>query len=81
MKFKRYLVGFGLIGILAFISAVYCFWLMTVPLSYDLVYVVVVGFVVSIGVFFIALIGSFILAIRLRRSHGASSNSTPPRPD
>ena len=37
----------GLIGVLALISATYCFWLMTIPLSYDLVYVVVIGFIVS----------------------------------
>jgi len=31
----------GLVGVLALISASYCFWLMTIPLSYNLVYVVV----------------------------------------
>jgi hypothetical protein len=49
----------------------YCFWLMTVPLSYDWVYAVVIGFIVSIGVFVIWLISSFIV-IRLRRSCRAS---------
>ena len=58
----------GLIGVLALISAAYRFWLMTVPLSYDLVYVVVIGFIVSLGVFVIALISSFIFVIRLRGS-------------
>ena len=69
----------ALIGVLAFISAAYCFWLMTVPLSYDLVYVVVIGFIVSLGVFVIALISSFILVIRLRGSRRAprSPQSTP----
>ena len=61
----------GLIGLLALISATYCFWLMTVPLSYDLVYVVVIGFIVSLGVFVIALITSFIFVIRLRGSRRA----------
>ena len=61
----------GLIGMLALISAAYCFWLMTVPLSYDLVYVVVIGFIVSLGVFVIALITSFIFVIRLRGSRRA----------
>ena len=61
----------GLIGVLALISTAYCFWLMTVPLSYDLVYVVVIGFIVSLGVFVIALISSFIFVIRLRRSRRA----------
>ncbi len=59
----------GLVGVVALISAAYCFWLMTVPLSYNLVYVVVIGFIVSLGMFVIALIGSFIFVIRLRRSH------------
>ena len=69
----------GLIGVLALISAAYCFWLMTVPLSYDLVYVVVIGFIVSLGMFVIALISSFILVIRLRGSRRAprSPQSTP----
>ncbi len=58
----------GLIGALALIAAGYCFWLMTVPLSYDLVYVVVIGFIVSLAVFVIALISSFIMVIRLRRA-------------
>ena len=51
MKTKLALKVVGLIGVLALISAGYCFWLMTVPLSYDWVYAVVIGFVVSIGVF------------------------------
>ena len=68
MKTKRSLMVMGLIGVLALISAAYCFWLMTVPLSYDLVYVVVIGFIVSLGVFVIALISSFILVIRSRGS-------------
>jgi hypothetical protein len=46
MKTKRSLMVVGIIGAIALISAGYCFWLMTVPLSYDLVYVVVAGFLV-----------------------------------
>jgi len=57
----------GLIGVLALISTGYCFWLMTVPLSYDWVPAVVIGFVASIGAFVISLITSFIVLIRLRR--------------
>ena len=68
MKTKLALMAGGLIGVLALISAVYCFWLMTVPLSYDWVPVVVIGFVMGIGVFVIVSITSFILLIRLRRS-------------
>ena len=57
-----------LIGVLALISAGYCFWLMTVPLSYDWVPVVITGFLLAIFVFIIALITSFVAMIRLRRS-------------
>ena len=73
MKTKLGLKVAGLIGVLALISAGYCFWLMTVPLSYDWVPVVVIGFVVAIGVFVISLITSFIVLIRLRRSPRASN--------
>ena len=52
---------------------------MTIPLSYNLVYVVVIGFIVSLGIFVVALIGSFIFVMRLRRSHRAPrSPQTPP---
>jgi hypothetical protein len=68
MKTKLALKVVGLIGVLALISAAYCFWLMTVLLSYDWVPVVLIGFVVAIGVFMISLITLFIIFIRLRRS-------------
>ena len=68
MKTKLALKVVGLIGVLALISAGYCFWLMTVPLSYDWVPVVLIGFVVSIGVFVISMISSIIFLVRLRRS-------------
>ena len=68
MRAKLALKVVGLIGVLALISAGYCFWLMTVPLSYDWVPVVLIGFVLSTGVFVISLITSFIVLIRLRRS-------------
>ena len=68
MRTKLLLKIAGLIGVLALVSAGYCFWLMTVPLSYHWVPVVLIGFVVSIGVFVISLITSFIVLIRLRRS-------------
>jgi hypothetical protein len=57
-----------LIGVLALLSPAYCFWLMTVPLSYHWVPVVLIGFVLGIGVFVISLVTSFIIFIRLRRS-------------
>jgi membrane protein implicated in regulation of membrane protease activity len=68
MKTKLALKVVGLIGVLALISAGYCFWLMTIPLSYDWVPVVLIGFVVAMGVFVISLITLFIVLIRLRRS-------------
>ena len=68
MKTKLALTIAILIGVLALISAGYCFWLMTVPLSYDWVPVVLIGFVVAIVVFVTALIASFIIVVRLRRS-------------
>jgi len=75
MKTKLALKVVGLIGVLALILASYCFWLMTVPLSYDFVPVVVIGFVLSTSVFVISLITSFIVLILLRRL--ASSPNTP----
>ena len=68
MRPKLLLKSAGLIGVLALISTGYCFWLMTVPLSYHWVPVVLIGFVVSIGVFVISLITSFIVLIQLRGS-------------
>jgi hypothetical protein len=68
MKTKLVLKIAGVISVLALISAGYCFWLMTIPLSYDWVPVVIIGFVVAIGLFVIASITSFIAVIRLRRS-------------
>jgi hypothetical protein len=44
MKTKLVLTIAGVIGVLALIAAVYCFWLMNVPLSYRWVPVVVTGF-------------------------------------
>ena len=74
MKTKLALKVVGLIGVLALISAGYCFWLMTVPLSYDWVPVVLIGFVVSISVFVISLISSIIILVRLRRSPHAPNS-------
>jgi hypothetical protein len=68
MKTKMVLKIAVLMGVLAVISAGYCFWLMTVPLSYTWVPVVLIGFVVATDVFVSSLITSFIVLIRLRRS-------------
>jgi len=79
MKTKLALKVVGLIGVLALISAGYCFWLMTVPLSYDWVPVVLIGFVLSTGVFVISLITSLIVLVRLRRLRRAP-NAPQTRP-
>ncbi|HEY2710909.1 MAG TPA: hypothetical protein VGI60_00200 [Chthoniobacterales bacterium] len=76
MNTRRTLKVVGWISVLAFTSAACCFWLMTVPLSYDLVYVVLAVFIGSLIVFVIALITLFILAIRLRRSRRAPPGSS-----
>ena len=68
MKTKLVLKIAGLIGVLALISAGYCFWLMTIPLSYDWAPVVITGFLLAIFVFIISLITFFIALVRLRRS-------------
>jgi hypothetical protein len=75
MKPKRRLLVLAAVGVLALIVAGYCFWLMTVPLSYDLVYLVVGGFIVASGVSGVAFITSVIIAFRLRRSRPAMSDS------
>jgi len=78
MQTKRSLVVTRLISVLAIVAAAYCFWLMTVPLSHDLVVLVVIGFVLSLLVFVIALISSIIIAIRLRRSRVPRPEQIPP---
>jgi membrane protein implicated in regulation of membrane protease activity len=80
MKTKLVLNGAVLIGALALISAGYCFWLMTIPLSYDWVPVVLIGFVVAIGVFVISLVTLFIVFVRLPRSPRAL-DAPPIRPN
>lgn len=81
MKTKRSLIVSASLSVLALISAAYFFWLMTIPLSYDLVYVVVIGFIVSLGIFVTALISSFIVAGRLRHARRAPrSPQTTPAP-
>jgi membrane protein implicated in regulation of membrane protease activity len=68
MKTKLVLTVAVLIGVLALISAGYCFWLMTVPLSYRWVPVVITGFLLAIFVFIISLITFFITLTQSRRS-------------
>jgi hypothetical protein len=75
MKAKMVLKIAVVIGVLALISAGYCFWLMTVPLSYTWVPVVLIGFVVATGVFVVSLITSLVALIRLRRSPRGSNLS------
>jgi membrane protein implicated in regulation of membrane protease activity len=73
MKTKLVLTIAILIGVLALISAGYCFWLMTIPLSYRWVPVVITGFLLAIFVFVISLITSLVVLIRLRRSPRSSN--------
>jgi hypothetical protein len=73
MKTKLVLTVAVLIGVLALISGGYCFWLMTVPLSYRWVPVVVTGFLLAIFMFILSLITSIVAFIRLRRSPRAPS--------
>jgi len=68
MATKLVLKVAGLIGLLALISAGYCFWLMDNPLSYRWVPVVITGFLLAIFVFIISLITFFVALIKLRRS-------------
>ena len=75
MKTKRALIVVGFIGLIAFLSAAYCFWLMTVPLSYDWVYIVAIGFILSLMVLGAASISSLVLFMRLRRSRRLASSS------
>ena len=68
MKFKVVLTIAVLIGVLALISAGYCFWLMDNPLSYRWVPVVITGFLLAIFMFIISLITFVIALVQLRRS-------------
>lgn len=68
MKIKRVLTFAVMIGVLALISAGYCFWLMDNPLSYRWVPVVITGFLLAIFVFIVCLVAFFIALIQLRRS-------------
>ena len=71
MKTKIVLTIAVVIGVLSLISGGYCFWLMTVPLSYSWVPVVVTGFLLALFMFIISLITSFVALVRLRRSNPA----------
>lgn len=68
MKTKLVLIVAVSIAVLSLISAGYCFWLMTVPLSYKWVPIVITAFLLAIFVFIISLITFFIALTRLRRS-------------
>jgi hypothetical protein len=80
MKTKIVLTIAVVIGVLSLISGGYCFWLMTVPLSYSWVPVVVTGFLLALFMFIISLITSFVALVRLRRSNPAL-NVPQVRPD
>lgn len=55
-----------IIGAIALIAGSYCFYLMTVPLSYDFVYIVIGGFLLSIVVSAVTTIATIVLAIKSR---------------
>ena len=80
MKTKIVLTIAVVIGVLSLISGGYCFWLMTVPLSYSWVPVVVTGFLLALFMFISSLITSFVALVRLRRSNPAP-NVPQVRPD
>jgi membrane protein implicated in regulation of membrane protease activity len=73
MKTKLVLAIAVVIGVLALISAGYCFWLMDNPLSYRWVPVVITGFLLAILVFTISSITSIIALMKLRRSLPATN--------
>ena len=68
MKTKLVLTIAVVTGLLALISAGYCFWLADNPLSYRWVPAVITGFLLAIFVFIVSCITSIVFLIRLRRS-------------
>lgn len=57
-----------LVGLLALGAAAYCFWLMSVPLSYKWVPLVITGFLLALFLFIISLITSLVVLVRLRQA-------------
>lgn len=57
-----------LVGLVALDAAAYCFWLMSVPLSYKSVPMVITGFLLALFLFIVLLITSLVGLVRLRRA-------------
>jgi membrane protein implicated in regulation of membrane protease activity len=76
MKYMIGLLVVGLVGVSALIAAGYCLWLTTTSLSYRRVDIVENEFLLSLGVFAIALVSSVVIIVRWHRSRLAS----PKRP-
>jgi membrane protein implicated in regulation of membrane protease activity len=76
MKYMIGLLAVGLLGVSALIAAGYCLWLTTTSLSYRRVDIVENEFLLSLGVFAIALVSSVVIVLRWHRSRLAS----PKRP-
>jgi hypothetical protein len=72
MKYMIGLLAVGLLGVSALIAAGYCLWLTTTSLSYRRVDIVENEFLLSLGVFAIALVSSVVIIVRWRRSRLAS---------
>jgi membrane protein implicated in regulation of membrane protease activity len=72
MKYMIGLLVVGLVGVSALIAAGYCLWLTTTSLSYRRVDIVENEFLLSLGVFAIALVSSVVIVLRWHRSRLAS---------
>lgn len=75
MNTKLVLTVAVLVGLLALGAAAYGFWLMSVPLSYKWVPVVITGFLLALFLFIISLITSLVVLDRLRQAPRAADGS------
>jgi membrane protein implicated in regulation of membrane protease activity len=75
VKYLVWLLAVGLLGVAALIMACYCVWLSTTSLSYARVNTVENEFLLSVGVFLLALAGSLVIILRWLRSKQARHSS------
>jgi hypothetical protein len=75
MKYVVWLLAVGLIGVGALVMAGYCLRLTTTSLSYARVNTVENEFLLSLGVFLLALAGSIIIVMRWFQSTRARRDS------
>ena len=75
MNVKLVLTAALLVGLLALGAPAYCFWLMSVPLSYKWVPVVITGFLLALFLFIISLITSLVGLVWLRRAPRPADDS------